>query len=487
MQNPFVEAFKECLVDAVNYSKNLVLSLRRGFLPGFHNGFMVALSGGPDSTTALAAMAELSKELDFRLAACHVNHGIRGKEADADQMFCEELCRSLRIPLEVRRAGADEKKSEAHLRQLRYQFLYDAATKQQSNYIVLAHTLDDQIETMLFRLFRGTSLTGLTGMQPARTIGEDRMILRPMLYLTRPQCNQYLHDMEINPRHDSTNDQTDYTRNYLRHKIVPLIEERFPGFKQRVEQLRRIIVAEDAHMNDEATDIFMELQETEEPDHWDLSILRDEPMAIQRRLLAMGMERRDVEVSYERVETLLEMVDDASAPGAVSLNEQWDARVTRDELVWEDKAASDDSPPDYFEISLSAPGLNLVPQVNSALHIKPWMDSPSDEIEFPPADALEAVVDLSDVRQPLVARRRRPGDVIQPFGMPKTIKLKRYLQTHKRSGVSGEDRRHIVVIADQDEVIWIPGVGLSNKVKVSKTPTHRLSWVTLAGDDLTFA
>jgi tRNA(Ile)-lysidine synthase len=487
MQNPFVEAFKECLVDAVNYSKNLVLSLRRGFLPGFHNGFMVALSGGPDSTTALTAMSELSKELDFRLSACHVNHRLRGKEADEDEFFCEELCRSLKIPLEIRRAEPGDKKSEAHLRQLRYQFLYDAATKQQANYIVLAHTLDDQVETMLFRLFRGSSLSGLTGMQPARNIGDDRMLLRPMLYLTRPQCNQYLHDIEINPRHDSTNDQTDYTRNYLRHKIVPLIEERFPGFKQRVEQLRRIIVAEDSHMNDEAMDIFMELQETEEPDQWDLGILHDEPMAIQRRLLAMGMERREIELSYDRVETLLEMIDDASAPGAVSLNDQWDVRVTRDELVWEDKSISEDCEPDDFEIPLTIPGLNLVPQVNSGLHIKLWQNPPTSDIEFPPADASEAFVDFSNISQPLIARRRRAGDIIQPFGMPKSIKLKRYLQTHKPSALTSTERRHIVVIADQDEVIWIPGVGLSNKVKVSKTPTHRLSWVTLAGDDLNLA
>jgi tRNA(Ile)-lysidine synthase len=486
MPHPFTQAFRECLVDSVNYSKNLVLSLRRGFLPGFHNGFVVALSGGPDSTTAVSVLAELAKELDFRLGACHVNHRLRGDESEQDEQYCVELCKSLDIPLEIRRAEPDDRKSEAHLRQLRYHLLYDAATKQQANYIVLAHTLDDQIETMLFRLFRGTSLTGLTGMQPARTIGDDRMLLRPMLYLTRRQCEEYLRDAKLTARQDSTNEQTEYTRNYLRNKIVPLIEDRFPGFKQRMEQLRRIIVAEDAHMRDEATDIFMELQESEEPDRWDLEILRDEPMAIQRRMLAMGMESRDIEVNYDRVEGLSDMIEDVSAPSAASLSEQWDVRVTKDELIWEDKLSAEEPVPDDFEITLTAPGLNLVPQLNSAIHIKPW-NGDADDIEFPPADALEAFVDLSGAKSPLVVRRRRPGDVIQPFGMPKTIKLKRYLQTHKPSALSGTERKHIVVIADQDEVIWIPGVGLSNKVKCSKSPTHRLSWVDLGSDLSTLA
>jgi tRNA(Ile)-lysidine synthase len=497
MQNPFIEAFKECLLDAVNYSKNLVLVLKRGFLPGFHNGFMVALSGGPDSTAALTAMAELSKELDFRLGACHINHGLRGTESDEDERFCIELCRSFGIPLETMRVEHPDPaetagdfaplKSEAHLRQLRYQLLYDAAAKQQANYIVTGHTLDDQVETVLFRLFRGTSTSGLTAMQPARNIGDDRMLLRPMLYLQRKQCEEYLNSIAVRARHDSSNDQLDYTRNYLRNKVVPLIEDRFPGFKQRVEQLRRIVLAEDAHMNDEALDIFMELQETDEPDHWELAILHDEPMAIQRRLLAKGMQDRGIDVTYDRVETILEMIDTPAAEPAVSLNDEWDVRVTRDELIWLNKADEEEVMPDDFEIVLNIPGLNLVPPANSAIHAKPWKGSSGSEIEYPPADASEALVDLSSIKQPLVARRRRPGDLIQPFGMSKTIKLKRYLQTHKTSGFSAFERRHIIVIADQDEVIWIPGVGLSNKVKVSETPTHRLSWVTLNADDLNLA
>ena len=185
---------------------------------------LCALSGGADSASLLVFLKELSAELGIEMCAAHLNHGIRGVEAKRDETFCVSLCEKLGITLEVGSAdvpGEAKKRGmglEECAREIRYEFLENAAKKLDCNKICTAHHADDNIETVLLHIIRGAGLKGLTGIAPIRD-----NIVRPLLTLRKEEIVSALDEIGIDYVHDSTNDETDYTRNYIRHNILPHI------------------------------------------------------------------------------------------------------------------------------------------------------------------------------------------------------------------------------------------------------------------------
>ncbi len=187
----------------------------------------VALSGGADSVALLYAMKELG---GLRLRAAHLNHMLRGEEADRDEEFCQELCKRLEIPLITERidiAEIAEKTGESIelcARKQRYAFFERAAA---GGIIATAHTADDNLETVIFNLARGTGLSGLCGIPPVRD-----NIVRPLIYCQRAEIEEYLSKKGQAFCTDSSNSQDAYTRNYIRHNISPLLERLNPAVKQ---------------------------------------------------------------------------------------------------------------------------------------------------------------------------------------------------------------------------------------------------------------
>ena len=185
---------------------------------------LCALSGGADSVALLVFLSELSSELSFEVFAAHLNHGIRGDEADRDEAYCDELCKGLGIPLEVGHANIPEeaKKSgkslETCARDIRYDFLRSTARRLGCAKICTAHHADDNIETVLLHMIRGSGLGGLTGIAPMR--GD---LIRPLLTLRKNELVDALREKGIGFVFDSTNDSTDHARNYIRHNILPHI------------------------------------------------------------------------------------------------------------------------------------------------------------------------------------------------------------------------------------------------------------------------
>jgi len=452
---------------------------------------VVGLSGGPDSTALLLALASLRAAMPLSLSACHVNHHLRGAESDRDEAFCVELCAEQSVPLLVRHlrfgGGASPGRvSEAASREARLGILREAARNQESSWIVLAHTLDDQVETVLFRLFRGTGLAGLIGMEKARRLDARLAILRPVLSVYRLECLDFLERGGVKAVHDSSNDRLDYTRNYIRHRILPLVSDRFPGFEARLEQLRQIVAEEDGLLNLMAEETLFELEcsDNRGPGYWSLSRFRMLPKPLQGRVLARSLQLRAIAVTFQRVEAILETIGRGSA---LSLNSRWDIRVDGQALCWLDKSVQDQerSPPQSLEQTLQIPGVNLIAALGKALKIEVWTENRQSGqlFTFPAAFSDEALVDLKGASFPLVLRNRRPGDVIRPFGMDQLVKLKKYLHNHKPEGTRGDSRQSLLVIADQKEILWVPGVGLSNRVRVTGAPSHRLQWVELAPDE----
>lgn len=214
-------------------------SIRRG-LPG--EPVLVAVSGGADSVALLRGLVNLREELRLRLVAAHFNHRWRGVESDADAAWVAAFCDSFGVDLVLgQRAETQSVPTTAReetARRQRYRFLEEAAITQGCTRIAVAHTADDQTETVLHHILRGTGLSGLRGMQPVRELPSGVRLVRPLLHTTRAEIVVFLAELGQDYRTDRSNDDVSLTRNRIRHALLPLLRSDYNP--QVDEALRRL-------------------------------------------------------------------------------------------------------------------------------------------------------------------------------------------------------------------------------------------------------
>ena len=188
---------------------------------------LIAVSGGADSVAALRAVANLAQRREL-LNVAHFNHQWRGLESDGDEQFVRELCSQLSLPLSAARANELHEiappRTEQAAREARYAFLTKTAYSVGARYVITAHTASDRVETMLHNLCRGTGLTGVTAPTRFRNLDVDLVLARPLLRCTRSQVIDYLTAIGQDYRNDSSNQNTAYKRNFIRHKLLPLMQ-----------------------------------------------------------------------------------------------------------------------------------------------------------------------------------------------------------------------------------------------------------------------
>ncbi len=208
---------------------------------------LVAVSGGADSVGLLRGLARLKSAGQGRLSVAHFNHALRGAESDGDEQFVAALTDRLGLACQIGRATPGElgKTSlgglESSARQARYHFLQTTAAAVGARYVVTAHTADDQVETIVQRIFRGTGLGGLMGMRRARPLGPAATLLRPLLGMRRQEIRDYLQAIGQSWREDSSNARTEATRNWLRLELLPGVERHVsPGAPGAILRLGQI-------------------------------------------------------------------------------------------------------------------------------------------------------------------------------------------------------------------------------------------------------
>lgn len=446
---------------------------------------LLAFSGGPDSTAllgAIAQIAQIAQQCSMQIHACHINHALRGAESDEDEKFCRELCQKWDIPLHVRQVQASNR-SENDLRDLRYQQLAEVATELGARVCLTGHTLDDQIETMLFRLFRGTGPSGLLGIPVCRKLSERLFVMRPMLSLSRTECLAFLDRKGIEARIDSSNKEDCYSRNFIRNKILPLAESRFAGLKQHLEQLRKVIEADEALLSCLSKDAGLELSEnTGRSDIWYVDQFNELPLSLRRRVIYQSLLQRKIETDFDRIESMLEMID-LDGESAITLNQFWEMRISGGEIKWINVLDTVPSPIeilDEISVPLRPEGLTFIHKLGLAIKME-QLDSAAGAVQLPGSHEHEMIGDLSTAG-PLNIRLRKAGDQIQPLGMHCMVRLKKFLHTHKSNRTLTFGGRALV-LANDNEVLWVPGCGLSQRIAVSNRPTHRISVMRLSPDD----
>lgn len=391
--------------------------LREHDLTGEDTRIVAAVSGGADSVALLFGLFLLRDEMDFELSAAHFNHHLRGEESDRDERFVRDFCDRYGIPLAV---GGGEitpgpKGLEAAAREARYAFL-----KTLPGVIMTAHTANDNAETILMHLIRGTGLKGLGGINPI-----NGRILRPMLNVTRDEVDAFLTEYCVRHIEDSSNGTDQFLRNRIRRNVTPLLVKENPSFALNVSAMA-------ARLRQDEDFIRSQMQ----PDLPPVSSLREMPGALRCRYLERFLKSNGVpepEVSHiAAVESLL-YADSPSAgadlPGHVRIIRNYD-RLTvlhRRQL------------PDPVQLR---PGITDCPQWG--IRVTCTADAPTDAAQCFP-------IQLQGTPQ---IRSRQPGDTIRLPGGSKT--LKKGMIDRK---IPASDRPFVPVLADEQGVIWAEHFG----------------------------
>jgi tRNA(Ile)-lysidine synthase len=224
-----------------------------------HVTVLVAVSGGADSVALVWGLNQLRTSSERKLIVAHFNHRLRGAESDADQSFVQDLAEELGLRFVTAAAESDlagqrgGRGLEGAAREARYEFLARAADEAGARYVATAHTADDQVETMLHNLVRGTGLAGLAGIPRARQLTEAAVLIRPLLNVTRKEVIEYLRELGKPYRQDATNSELHFTRNRIRHKLLPLLENEFnPDVRGALLRLREIADRADEYLRQAA-------------------------------------------------------------------------------------------------------------------------------------------------------------------------------------------------------------------------------------------
>lgn len=265
------------------------------FRPG--ERVICALSGGADSVALLSVLLELRQTLEISVEAAHFHHNLRGAEADRDEEFCRSLCQKLEIPLHFAKADASAygKGSSVELtaRELRYDFLYALPC----DCIATAHNADDNTETVLQHMLRGSGLRGLCGIPPKR----DRLV-RPLLPVTRQEIEDYLAQRELPHALDSTNGEDFCQRNRLRHGVIPVLKEELPGLHRQVFRQTQLLRRENAFLDHLAEKL---LQKAQKAEGYDRDILLDaDPVLLDRALCVLLRQYYPANVAMEHIRGL---------------------------------------------------------------------------------------------------------------------------------------------------------------------------------------
>ncbi len=293
---------------------------------------LLAVSGGADSVALLRAIAVLKQGGEGRLVVAHFNHGLRGADSDADQAFVEDLSRRMNLPFEcgtadpsaLTQCGSDGR--EATARKARYRFLRETAKRCGARYLVTAHTADDQAETILHRIIRGTGVAGLAGIPRIRRVDDSISLVRPFLDIRRAEVTDYLSLLGQPYRTDASNDDASFTRNRIRRELLPLL--RLDYNEQITDALLRLgsLAQQSRSIIDESADRLLTQSVSETINGTSaldcVTLAAADPFLVREALIKLWQTRGwpMQDMSYEKWDELAALATaDASAPRVIQL------------------------------------------------------------------------------------------------------------------------------------------------------------------------
>lgn len=427
---------------------------------------IVGFSGGFDSMCLLDILSKIKQDYEFsemRVIAAHFNHNWRGEESLREQEVCRFFAASKGFEFYTKTASDHIKKTELDARIARYDFFEDTAELYEADAVLTAHNKDDNAETVLYRIIKGTGIVGLRGIAQKRDI-----FYRPLLTTLRSEILEYCNKYNLSPNNDSSNSDTKYKRNYLRLNVIPAIEQINPDFKDAINKLALNATNENLIIEEYLHKIRNEIFDGEQ-----IITSKYKKLSIPVKLrilydfvLSLGLDydSKKIQEIYNFIEANANQKNGSTHSLASAL---W---IYADDKVIETiPRKSTNSAAISEEIKIECEGEYKFG--SKTFSIKKYYEYDSFNSIYPPSDANCAIIDISRVRFPLTLRTRKDGDIISPFGMEGSMKLKKYLNS---KAIPRHDRDSLLLLCKENEVLWAVGTGISSKIAVKNKPTHIL-------------
>ena len=437
---------------------------------------VIGVSGGPDSLSLLHALHRLSSQLGLHIHIAHFNHGLRAEASDADADFVKAQAQSLNIPLSTARENVKARPPvhshsvEEKAREARYDFLARIAHRENALGVAVAHTADDQAETVLLHLVRGSGLRGLTGMQPvsesSSISGFPYTLFRPLLDVTRTQTECYCQALNLKPRIDHTNLLPETLRNRLRLELLPLLRQYNPRISDALLRLSESASLDLSVIQSQVDEIWPDIVE-QFGSTLSLSrqALSEVHPALRRRIIARALESvsgSPIDIEAVHIQALDSLL--TSHTGAkLDLPKGIHATLDYEKVLLGPDLTPRPSPRNHESIPrepqpIATPGETLVPG---------WTITATIEDSGPPVsnpDPYSALFDMDRLPGPLAVRRRRPGDRFNPLGMSGSKKLQDFLTDAK---VPRRLRDSIPIVLSGEQIIWVVGLRPAEDTKIT--------------------
>lgn len=444
---------------------------------------VVGVSGGPDSL----ALLDVLQRLGHRLLVAHLNHKLR-PEADDESGQVRRFAQERRLPVCIKEvdvaafAGSQGLSVEEAARTVRYRFLFEQARQHRAQAVLVGHTADDQVETVLMHFLRGSGLPGLRGM-PLRALpnswSAQIALIRPLLVAWRQEVLGYCAERGLKPSLDESNLDTTYYRNRLRHELIPYLQSYNPAVKQVMQRMSRVL-AGDEQVLEEVTQAAWEaciVAQGEGYTAFNAQRLREQPVALQRRLIrgAIATLRPGLrDIDFDSIERAIEFLEQPTRSGERDLAAGLRLVLEEGQLIvatWESELPAGNWPriPQNASLILPVPGdLALEAGWRMRVQVVEDLESALKDARHN-QDPYKAWISLDRLELPLTLRTRQPGDRFTPLGMPdQTVKLSDFMINHK---IPRRARHTWPLVAAGDEVVWLPGLRSAHACRL--TPSSR--------------
>ncbi len=414
---------------------------------------LLTVSGGIDSMT----MLNLFQKAHFRIAVAHCNFQLRGQESEMDQEFVADYCKKNAIQFFTTRFETKQNASDLKIsiqmaaRELRYNWFHDLAMQNDFQKIATAHNMNDLVETFLINLTRGTGIRGLSGIKAS-----SGMVIRPLLFASRQEIETYVNVQNIHYREDSSNSETKYLRNKIRHDIIPIFKQLNPSFLTSVANTTQFLGEADTIFQQYISSIYSELIKPS----GECFYLDKEKMLKSGISPAILFEiLSPFNFSFETIKDIFKAVE--STPGIVFYSRTH--KMVNDRTTFIIKKTEKDELSQIFQIHFSDVEVETpVKLLLSKISLQNFVMDRSKSV---------ASFDLDKVQFPLIIRKWRAGDSFYPFGMKGSKKLSDYFTDNKFSLI---DKEECWILCSGEDIIWIIGHRSDDRYKIDTKTSNVL-------------
>jgi tRNA(Ile)-lysidine synthase len=435
---------------------------------------IVAVSGGPDSVCLLEILIRLRETLNVSLIVAHLDHGLRPGEDERETEFVETLAMRLGIPCDCERAvqlaNARGTCLEERARELRYRFFEGVLSKYHAQRVALGHNKNDQAETVLMNMLRGTGSAGLSGMPPVR----ENCYIRPLIRTTREEILAYVREKGLPYMTDSSNLEKKYLRNRIRMELMPMLLKYQPRLIDHLDDLAFLCREENRFMEREAEKRLQEMIRLASEQAFDISIdaLNGLPVALKHRVIRGAIQRAKGDLrrmDLGHIRAIVELIAHRRPQARINLPGHIVVKKRYDKLQFcagEEKLSAD------FSYPIEGLGRFYLEAINRTITCEEI--SRAEFTGRSPSD-WQCFLDLETLRWPLMLRNFRPGDRFMPLGLNGFKKLKDLFIDNR---IPLEQRRMIPILESHGDIVWVGGIRIDHRYRIRKD-TRRILRCTI--------